>query len=172
MQRHPGGNPVANLKPISHRCHPILVDFVWELTRETIELPLGCLQGGIAPHLSARRRAGVGRSRSRTPPPPHCSGGRQHGTQLELLRQRSSPRTVGPCSILKEPHCGPDLLSRLALFLLSLCSSVLFVLLCTLPLSLCSRKPRPISILEQGGDGQGSETGSSSRERERERESV
>ena len=42
---HPGGNPAANLKSISHRCHPILVAFVWELTEETINLPLGCLQG-------------------------------------------------------------------------------------------------------------------------------
>ena len=30
---HPGGNPGANLKSISHRCHPILVAFVWELTK-------------------------------------------------------------------------------------------------------------------------------------------
>ena len=37
---------MANLKSISHRCHPILVAFVWELTEETIDLPLGCLQGG------------------------------------------------------------------------------------------------------------------------------
>ena len=29
---HPGGNPEANLKSISHRCHPILVVFVWVLT--------------------------------------------------------------------------------------------------------------------------------------------
>ena len=43
---HPGGNPGANLKSISHRCHPILVAFVCELTKETIDLPLGCLQGG------------------------------------------------------------------------------------------------------------------------------
>ena len=43
---HPGGNPGANLKSISHRCHPILVAFVWELTIETTILPLGCLQGG------------------------------------------------------------------------------------------------------------------------------
>jgi len=43
---HPGGNPGAKLKSISHRCHPILVAVVWELTKETIELPLGCLQGG------------------------------------------------------------------------------------------------------------------------------
>ena len=44
---HPGGNPGANLKSISHRCHPILVEFVWKLTKETIDLPLGCLQGGL-----------------------------------------------------------------------------------------------------------------------------
>ena len=37
---------MANLKSISHRCHPILVAFVWELTKATIYLPLGCLQGG------------------------------------------------------------------------------------------------------------------------------
>jgi len=43
---HPGGNPGANLKSISHRCHPILVAFASELTQETIHLPLGCLQGG------------------------------------------------------------------------------------------------------------------------------
>ena len=42
----PGGNPGASLKSISHRCHPILVAFVWELIEETITLPLGCLQGG------------------------------------------------------------------------------------------------------------------------------
>jgi len=43
---HPGGNPGANLKSISHRWHPILVAFVWELTKGTIVLPLGCLKGG------------------------------------------------------------------------------------------------------------------------------
>jgi len=43
---HPGGNPGANLQSISHRCHPILVAFVWDLTEETIDLPLGGLQGG------------------------------------------------------------------------------------------------------------------------------
>ena len=46
---HPGGSPGADLKSISHRCHPILVAFVWELTQETIHLPLGCLQGGDRP---------------------------------------------------------------------------------------------------------------------------
>ena len=46
MLIHPGGNPWANLKSISHRCHLFEVAFVWELTKETIHLPLGCLQGG------------------------------------------------------------------------------------------------------------------------------
>jgi len=46
MVLHPGGNPGANPKSISHRCHPILVAFVRELTKETTHLPLGCLQGG------------------------------------------------------------------------------------------------------------------------------
>ena len=40
---HPEGNPGANLKSISHRCLPILVAFVWELTQETMDLHLGCL---------------------------------------------------------------------------------------------------------------------------------
>ena len=38
----PGGNPGANLKSISHRCHPMRVAFVWDVTKETIHLPLGC----------------------------------------------------------------------------------------------------------------------------------
>ena len=44
---HPGGNPGANLKSISHRRYLFDVAFVWELTKETIHLPLGCLQGGV-----------------------------------------------------------------------------------------------------------------------------
>jgi len=43
---HPGDNPGANLKSTPHRCHLILVACVWELTKENIDLPLGCLQGG------------------------------------------------------------------------------------------------------------------------------
>ena len=31
----------------SHRCHLFEVAFVWELTEETIHLPLSCLQGGV-----------------------------------------------------------------------------------------------------------------------------
>jgi len=44
---HPGGNPWANLKSIFQKCYIFEVAFVWELTNETIKLPLGCLQGGI-----------------------------------------------------------------------------------------------------------------------------
>ena len=36
----------ANLRSISHRCRLFEVAFVWELTKETIHLPMGCLQGG------------------------------------------------------------------------------------------------------------------------------
>ena len=44
---HPGGNPGSNLKSISHRCYLREVESEWELTKETIYLPLGCLQGGV-----------------------------------------------------------------------------------------------------------------------------
>ena len=55
---HPEGNPRANLGSISHRCHPILVAFLWEMTKETINLPLGRLQGGrLGPASSCRSRA-------------------------------------------------------------------------------------------------------------------
>ena len=50
---HPGGNPGANLKSISHKCYLFEVAFVWELTEETIVLPLGCLQGGDDPFCSS-----------------------------------------------------------------------------------------------------------------------
>ena len=43
--RQPGGSPVANVESISHRCYLWEVAFEWELTEETIYLPLGCLQG-------------------------------------------------------------------------------------------------------------------------------
>ena len=38
---HHGGNPGAILKSISHKCYLFEVAFVWELTKETIVLPLG-----------------------------------------------------------------------------------------------------------------------------------
>ena len=57
--RHPGGNPGANLESISHRCCLREVAFEWELTTETIDLSLGCLQGGVvrppAPLAAAER---------------------------------------------------------------------------------------------------------------------
>ena len=43
---HPRGNSGANLQSISHRCYLQEVAFEWELTKETIYLSLGCLQGG------------------------------------------------------------------------------------------------------------------------------
>jgi len=47
------------LSQISHRCHPILVAFVWELTKETIHFPLGCLQGGSRQATSGADREGL-----------------------------------------------------------------------------------------------------------------
>ena len=44
---HPGGNPGANLKSISHRCHPILMAFALVLTTATLHLPLSCRQIGV-----------------------------------------------------------------------------------------------------------------------------
>ena len=37
----PGGNPGVNVKTISHECYLEGVAFVYELTKETIDLPLG-----------------------------------------------------------------------------------------------------------------------------------
>jgi len=54
---HPGGNPGANLMSISHRCYLFQVAFVWELTKETIVLPLGCLQGGCKMQIEGMRMA-------------------------------------------------------------------------------------------------------------------
>jgi len=51
---HPGVELRANLKSISHRCYLFEVEFVWELTKETIHLPLGCLQGGEKVRPAAR----------------------------------------------------------------------------------------------------------------------
>ena len=46
----PGGNPGANIKSISHRCYLRKEALKWELTKDIIYLPLGCLQGGVSPH--------------------------------------------------------------------------------------------------------------------------
>jgi len=47
---HSEGNPGANLKSIFHRCYLREVAFEQDLTRETIHLPLGCLQDGGVSH--------------------------------------------------------------------------------------------------------------------------
>ena len=44
---HPAVGLRANLESISYRCRLFEVAFVWELTKETIRMPLGCLQGGL-----------------------------------------------------------------------------------------------------------------------------
>ena len=41
---HSGGNPGINIKAISHRYYLFEVRSVYELTKETIGLPLGCLR--------------------------------------------------------------------------------------------------------------------------------
>ena len=56
-QTHPGGNPGANLKSISHICHPILVACVWELTEETIHLPLVASRAACPTNLGAACQA-------------------------------------------------------------------------------------------------------------------
>ena len=60
---HTGGNPGTNLKSISHRCYLFEVAFVWELTKETIHLPLGCLQGGYPEDLTPSETQTTGASR-------------------------------------------------------------------------------------------------------------
>ena len=55
-QCHPGVDLRANLKSIPHRCHLFAMAFVWKLTKDTIHLHLGCLQGGyhdLAVHVAA-----------------------------------------------------------------------------------------------------------------------
>ena len=47
FRHYPEGNAEAKLKSISHRCHPILEASMWEITKETTNLPLGCLKGGM-----------------------------------------------------------------------------------------------------------------------------
>ena len=56
---HPGGNPGANLKSISHRCFLREVSYQWVLTEETICLPLSCLQGGTPEKRGSRLVGGA-----------------------------------------------------------------------------------------------------------------
>ena len=66
---HPGGNPGANRKSISYRCHPILVAFVWDLTYESIDF---ISHPGLPPGWYHRRRRGCRRlGRCAGAPRPH-----------------------------------------------------------------------------------------------------
>ena len=67
----------ANLKSISHRCYLFEVACVWELTQETIVLPLGWLQGGQAQGRLTHRANPNGRpdrNPLRDTPPTHSVG--------------------------------------------------------------------------------------------------
>ena len=46
-QSHPGGNPGANIKSISHRCHLFEVAFDWELTKKLSFCPWVASRAGI-----------------------------------------------------------------------------------------------------------------------------
>ena len=45
-RNHSGDNPGENVKSISNKFYLRELAFEWELTEETIYLPLGCFQGG------------------------------------------------------------------------------------------------------------------------------
>ena len=51
---HPGVEHRSKLNVFSHRCHLVEMAFVWELTEETIHVPMGCLQGGFGSWQAAR----------------------------------------------------------------------------------------------------------------------
>ena len=75
---HPGVELRANRRSISHRCYFFEVAFVWELTKETIHLSLGCLQGGkglshVSPGPAARIRDACKRVPPRRGAPPGLS---------------------------------------------------------------------------------------------------
>jgi len=57
---HPGGNQGANLKSISHRCHPILVAVVWELTKKNILFAPGLPPGSLSSLTGSSPLAGAG----------------------------------------------------------------------------------------------------------------
>ena len=83
---HPGGNPGENRKSNFNRCHPILVACVWVLTKETIYLPLGCLQGGLARVCSSFSRLSSGRCTQA------CQGAPQaHGPGQGVAHLRQEP---------------------------------------------------------------------------------
>ena len=87
-------SPGANLLSISHRYCLREVAFEWELTQETIYLPLRCLQGEVrytAPILVTGRYTApilAGFSHSRSHPP---AGTRRRSWQRAWRQARSSP---------------------------------------------------------------------------------
>ena len=100
---HPGVELRANLKPISHICHFFEVAFVWEWTKETINLPLGCRQGerGRAmSFLSVQVSRGARRARDwysiaeQPAPAPHLARpeGRAALTHVCVVRERERSR--------------------------------------------------------------------------------
>ena len=123
QQDHPGGNPGANLKSIFQRCHPMLVAFVRELTKETINLPPGCLQGGesldkkAAPSTTDRRASVVLEAAFLLKPKRVTRSVTQSGTYhnhlrftTHLVRPSHLNRALGAAS--QEVACPVLLLSR------------------------------------------------------------
>ena len=51
----PGGNLATIFQSISHRCYLQEVAFEWKVSKATIYLPLGCLQGGLTFAAALRR---------------------------------------------------------------------------------------------------------------------
>ena len=95
---HPGGNPGANRKSISHRCHPILVAFVWELTAETIDLPWVASradQRKVTPHIAGRQVSHRGvRKALAGVPQASPRGGACPSSSLLLSSQELSDTTI------------------------------------------------------------------------------
>ena len=84
IQYHPGGNPGANLKSISHRCYLREVAFEWELAEETIYLTLGCLLGGFI----ARKFLNINSFPTKAP-------GREAGCEPPVLHEGAPVVQVG-----------------------------------------------------------------------------
>ena len=88
---------MANLESISHRCYLRKEAFEWELTKDTIYLPLGCLQGGDLEslqhlRLQREREEESGRERERV------RGGRDGWRERESVcvcaREREKEREI------------------------------------------------------------------------------
>ena len=103
---------------LSHRCIPILVTFVCELTKETINLPPSCLQGGFQGSGwvgSARRGC---ERRKRSPPTRGCRdfprkvlaasyGGIESKRKVMKVVGRRIALGTSPTRPCKQPGCEP-----------------------------------------------------------------